>query len=553
MGFRTEVTRTLFFQELAPEMRKKYLSLKREKFLPSIDNLYFSVFISGDKKILSKVDGLSHFLEKLEEIKQDVVISKEPIPFGDGLEFTKETRQIELNEKTESLSVTQKSYTMYAYCLTEVDLYDIFICKAIPNEDTPRIVVQLRALGLWTHGVDAVLIDAYTKIERLLAVYGCTISKTRENRIDYCFHTNAISNVGSLLRKCPRTEKVKYMHSNLAKAVEHSDCKQEADGLVLKSDYICFGKKKSNNVRARIYDKVKEVIENGYKDFFFKLWYDNGLISYYDKWCMEYAYPHRNMDYLYKAAVAFYVEHHDYFKEEEGEMPDYLYRCIRALDNAKTTLADFKALAKEYMPNVTPVLNIEYETKRKFYYYSDKFINNFKVVERPSAPAPLTRIYKILDNKGVFLEYLTRKTLSFQSGKDKNDEPIYLAWWKRLRNVKLGGIKADATLLREYSCAMDKQCVQRRAIKATATLAVHNDNLETDYIEDYADALCDLTDNQARKLGRIVLIDTIAGFRHLVPQNKNVLQNNLLRDYAQDKVKKEMRYKNRKARREAGK
>lgn|GEM_PF-6974625 len=82
------------------------------------------------------------------------------------------------------------------------------------------------------------------------------------------------------------------------------------DGTILHKDYVCFGRKQSNNVRARIYDKVKEVIELGYKDFFFKIWHDNGLISYFDRWCMEYAFPYKNMDYLAKARIAFfYVEH----------------------------------------------------------------------------------------------------------------------------------------------------------------------------------------------------------------------------------------------------
>ena len=178
------------------------------------------MFVNGDKKVLSKLDGLSRFLERLEQIKNDVIISNEPIPFGDGLFATKKMEQMEINTPTrEDLTVTKKAYTMYGYCLTEMDLYDIFICKAIPNENTPRIVIQLRAFGLWTQGVDVLLLDAYNRVEKLLAMYGCTINRCRENRVDYCYHTNAISNVGSLLRKNPRNEKIKNLHTNLGEAV----------------------------------------------------------------------------------------------------------------------------------------------------------------------------------------------------------------------------------------------------------------------------------------------------------------------------------------------
>ncbi|MCL2413543.1 MAG: hypothetical protein FWC98_05350 [Bacteroidales bacterium] len=54
-------------------------------------------------------------------------------------------------------------------------------------------------------------------------------------------------------------------------------------------------------------------------------------------------------------------------------------------------------------------------------------------------------------------------------------EPNYLAWWERLRNVKLDGIKTDEKLLRDYTFHMDKKAVQKRAIAAVASSAVYDD------------------------------------------------------------------------------
>jgi len=73
-------------------------------------------------------------------------------------------------------------------------------------------------------------------------------------------------------------------------------------------------------------------------------------------------------------------------------------------------------------------------------------IDGFRLTEaRGDVSTPLQRIYKILDYRSLFLDYLTSKTLSFhKDGK-------YLSWWERLRNVKHEGKKVDGKLLRDYS------------------------------------------------------------------------------------------------------
>jgi hypothetical protein len=555
MSITRETARSGFFIELSPAKRDEYLGLKQQKFLPNIDNLYYSYFLEGDKSEFESPNGLTELLGVLEQKKQEVARNYgEPVDFGQGLTAIDKLTGIDGNgeiEDEDDIAVSKKKYTMYGYCLTEPDLYDIFICKAIPNEQTPRIIVQHRAYGLWNRNKEEVVKHAYYRISRLLEQY-CgmefTIKRCRENRIDYCFHTNAISNVGALIRKNPRTEQVKNLHTNMKEAREHLEVKDAPGGVILKTDYICFGQVSSNNVRARIYDKVKEVIEKGYKEFFFKIWHDKGLISYYDKWCMEYAFPYRNTDYLYKAMVAFYVDHCAEYKKgvkSEKDIPSYYNRCRKALDNEKTSLADFKKLAKENMPKVTCILNIEYETKRKFYYYSDKFIGTFKTIKR-DIPQPLERIYKILDNQGIFVEYLTRKSLSFYNGMDEKGEPKYLAWWQRLRNTKLEGIKIDEKLLREYSYNMDKRLVEQRAVNAVASAAVYVDDIGTGFVEDWTDFMSCLIDNKARGMfGRLVMVDTESG---IMIENED-LSKEFNERYRLTKAKKERHLKNRKKRR----
>jgi len=398
-------------------------------------------------------------------------------------------------------------------------------------------------MGLWTKGVEVILLEAYKKLHDLLDSYGCMIEKCRENRIDYCYHTNIISNPNKIFEETNGC--IKNMHTNLDKGKIIADVEHAEDGTILHKNYVCFGEKKSKNIEAKIYNKVKEVIEEGYKGFFFKIWYDNGLISYYDKWCMEYAYQYKNVDYLDKARLAFYVEH--------GRDAQRRERYASVIKNKNTTLADCKRLADEkvkigdsnvlFMPKLTSIINIEYTTKRKFYYYSDNFIEDFKHIAK-DIPKPLEYLYKILHNKEIFLEYLTSKSLSFHSGKDENGNIKYMPWWERLRNVKLGGIKADKKLLREYVFEMDKKLVQKKAINALASSAVYDDKLDTGFIQDMSDFMSDISDNQAHKMGRMLFVDSDG-------EIAQELQGNLLRDYHTVKAKKEMLIKNRKKRKEA--
>jgi len=511
MGINMSTKRTGFYNELSPDNQKEYFNLKRDKSVAMIDNLYYTVFVTNDSKEDIPL-GLQRLIDELETNKTEAIKLREPIRLEHGLYYH------------------LKSYHNYGYCVGNPDLYDIFVCKSLPNDETPRIMVQIRAFGLWTRGTDSILSESYEKVETLLADYSCTVDWCRESRIDYCYHTNSISNMNTLFKEDSRG-KVKSLHTNLKNVTWNADIEHEEDGTVFSKDYLCFGRIKSNNIRARIYNKVKEVIEMGYKSFFFNIWYENGLISYYDKFCMEYAFEYKNIDYLSKAALAFYVEHGtDHTRRQEYS---------KALTNPKTTLAQFKTLAAKHMPKVTTILNIEYETKRKFYYYSDHFINGFKLSEnRGNIAKPMERIYKILEYRSIFLDYLTSKTLSFYSSKDKNGEPKYLAWWERLRNTKHEGKKVDFQLVRDYSYAMDKKAVQKRAINSIASNAVYEDRIDTGFVADLSDMLADISDNKAYEM-------------LLVSEDGNILDSihgSVVSDYLTVKAKKEMLLKNRKKR-----
>jgi len=68
MAVTIDTQRTEFYKELPPEKREPFLGLKRMKILPTIDNLYFSIFVYGDGKTDNR---LAPLLEKLDEKKAE--------------------------------------------------------------------------------------------------------------------------------------------------------------------------------------------------------------------------------------------------------------------------------------------------------------------------------------------------------------------------------------------------------------------------------------------------------------------------------------------------
>jgi hypothetical protein len=499
-----------FFKELPTEKQEEYLGLKLKKFLPTIDNIYLSVFIEGDKKgeILPKLVPL---IDRLLELKQQAKDGNKPVPYG------------------YELFVTCKGLPMYDINLSDPDIYDIFVRSGkLMNEDMNRIHVQFRAFGLWTRGADEVLNNAVVKLKSIVEDYGLTISRIQENRIDFCYHTNILSDIDKVFDK---KGDVRFLETPLEGGLGYFKKGKDENGFtVLGYNYYLFGSTASANWLVRLYDKVREVIEVGYKGFFFELWHDNGMISYYDKWCMEYAVPYKNFDYLHKARLAFYVEH----GTDKSRIREYSAK----LADSNATIADIKHIADQFMPAVTAVVNIEFQTMREFYRRSDNLINSMlKTLKQPHFDFNplLERIYKIIDNREIFLNYLHGDGFSFRDGEK------YLPWWERLRNTKVGGIKANEKLLRDYAYALDEKTVMRQSYRKSASFAAYNNLEDTTALEDIAYLVTRFSDNDIHEMD-VCFADRNTG------EILEDLNNSLLKDYRMEKAKISRNVKNRKKR-----
>lgn len=473
---RVDIKRTKIYKEFDKETNGKYFNTKNHAVIEKVDSLYYNVFLSEDTNDNNKIDSLFSEIDILRET-------------------FKETKEEQFYK---DLEVKLGGYSIYSYRLSCSDLYDIFISNYLPNKKTARVVIQLRSFGLWVHGVDDMLELSFNKLKEIFKDYDISIDRTLENRFDYCYHTNMIQNSKNyfsddkLLKHCVST-------MNIYSKVGNARLNNNTDNRNLTVDYFSLGNRTSNNVFIRIYDKTREVVEMGYKSFFIEYWYKNRMISFYDKYCIEIAYKKKNYDALHLARLHFYLDY--------GTNTGIKNKIINLISDSNSRYKDFKQLADNIMPSITIVNNIEFETKRNFYRFSDKQIDG---VLETNCTNELRRVYKIYHNRDIFLKYLTSKTLCFVKEIGSND---FMDWWKRIANKKLSNCnKTNTDIIREYSKEIDLDASLTRTINSIGTTSIYKGNKYTSLTEDIGSMIGMLNDNDIyNEDNKIALVNSKTG------------------------------------------
>lgn len=490
---RVDIKRTELYKELNSQLSKELFHHTKDKYKHNVDSLYYTVSIKDDSNENKDVLCL---LNRLKDLKEKIKKDKSyPNDF-------------------EGLELKLGSYAMiYNYRLSCADRFDIFISDYKPNKETPRIVVQIRSMALWIEDFKDIVEDTFNQLKSILDGYDIEILKIMENRIDYAYHTNAIQNPYKMFNDG-------NLKSSLKTNLKIYSKVGEIQGQEITIDYFSLGQRKSNNVFVRFYNKTREVIEMNYKAFFIEYWYQEKMISEYDKYCLEYAYKEKNYNAIDKARLLFYLEH-----GKDDLVKDKINKILK--DQAKTYL-DIKEFADTICPKVTLILNIEYETKRKFYYYSDGAINGFDY--KLTDISALSRIFQIYENRNIFLNYLTSETACFIDKKTGK----YKAFWNRLRGLKIENCNnCDMEYIRDYSKEIDTEKIKKRLVNTIATLAVYNDKKDTGFIDDFSNVLSTINDNDIKN--DYMFIDS----------NGEILENVHIPDYKEYKQKrhKELKYK----------
>lgn len=463
-------TRYSALRDFSAEERKHWFSMKAHAVLPHIDTLYYTVSISGDSNE-NDSQGLKELISELSRLKkQKMTNPAENVVFCD-------------------LEVMPTGFSIYEFQLRLNETFDIFIGRYLPNPSTPRVVVQLRSRSLVLDGVSGAILRSYAAVKILFDTFGLTVGEVRENRIDYAYHTNLIQNP---YRFFADDRLLRHLRTNFGIGQ-----KVFRFGKDIRLDYFALGQKKSNAIFFRCYNKSQEVVEKNYKPFFIERWLENGLISQYDAYVYRKAYElHSYRTGLLVGRMQWYIEN-----GKDGELRE---RFQQDLDTGYVNSDNNEFLEKELssvLPPVTLIMNVEFQTKRRFYAsVGEQFLRG--MVYRYDGDPALEKLMKLVSLSPEFLEYLTRETICFVA--DRNDEDkkgkdrVMCDWWRRIHSCRIPFTdKVTLDLWREYDRKTD--IVRSRSLLQSAIARysiISRQSLDSrSFAEDLSDVLCSLNDN----------------------------------------------------------
>jgi hypothetical protein len=488
--------RTKLFAELDSQKRVEFFDFKSKKFLHNIDSFYYVIKVKND---WNYDKDCRLFVSFLEQYRQETRKTYEPIVI-----FQNDDRFLSLSTK---FIMNGIGFAKYEYDFGIPDKFHCFVLNQQLNEDTSEIWVQLRSQYLWLDGEYKAIEESMKEIKSVLDIFGIEIHSIQENRIDYAYHTNIIQDPTNFFQ--PKNANRMQVSRFKRGSTEFSFRGQfETD-----TDYFTLGRKKSNNLFFRVYDKTKEVIEQQYKQFFIKLWLLEQMISYFDYYCIEKAFLHVSNDnykYLDIARLEFYLEH--------GVDQEEKFNILNLIEAKSKDYEAIERLADKLVPRVTKILNVEIETKRKFYATMDDSVKNLLSIQSENVPDYANKIYRILDNKQVFHNYLVCKSddntgiIRFLDYKAKNkhgkgwtDKAKFPTadWWLRLQNVKVNRrFKVDEVeLMRKYQTNLSVQVLKKRITNSIATysLYVHGMDIKQDAYNDTLDYMATLNETDIEK------------------------------------------------------
>lgn len=462
--------------------RDYWFAKKDKKFLHNIDTFYYSVKLCDDLTQDGNAPNVQRF-RRVVASYQNLTSGREPF------------RQLPAEYALDYVRKPAYSY-FYNFWLQLPEQFDICIAPVVPPSAskiasvTSEIIVQIRSKMLWELGATLAFEKSYEYVKAFCDVFNFKIAEVKENRVDYCWHTNAIQDPESYFQ----VERLSKMQVSRFRRVTYQFQLTDAAEKGFENDYIALGRR-SDKCFLRIYLKTKEVVEQGYKSWFFYQWFFNGLISRYDVYVLEKAYKEKNWRYCDIARLQFALEYDDTLSDAARS---YILAHIEAKAPDYTIIAK---LANKYTPRLTKILNVEFQTMRRM---SKSF--QLLQVRDNSVQGPAKRIYDYLDNRRLITESLTHSTFRLVNpGTDTNKSRAdYTDFWKRLRGTKQVDVNLNRhqlKLVRDYSSILDAEVRKTKAVRAVSNFAMLlTKNAETTIYEDTAEMLAVLNDNDLNRL-----------------------------------------------------
>jgi len=474
------IKESMIYREMEPEKSAEWFHYTRDKFISHVDTMYYNVKAVGDWGLNL---GSRTLIQTLKTAKEKAGKSGGPVPF---------MQEDDLCNDTE---VTTYGSRMYRYCISKPDCFDIFVAETLPNLETPEIHVQLRSQFIWLNGLRDAFYESLVYLEILLDRYGIQIANIKENRLDIAWHTNYIQDMLLFFKD-------EYLGQMQVSSFKRWGKEGNFLGDEIYTDYISLGRRKSDSSFVRIYNKSKEVVEMGYKQFFVPIWRGKGLISAFDQYVFNQIFEHGKCSWNYKetARCLFYLEY-----GRDDEIKTDIRQLLQFEDSS---VDDYKRIADKCVPDLTDVVNIEIQVMRK---YTKSFL--FPPVEYPDwVPVYERRMYKILHMLQSIRDFITYDTIRFvkfkgEFAKLRRERRPTADWWNRLSACgELDGIHYD--LCREYQKRYDLQRSKSRTLANLATLSslyglYGGYGLDDfDFKSDMADIVSRLNDNDRERYNR---------------------------------------------------
>lgn len=453
-----KAVKCLIFNEFDGLKKEEFFSYTKNKFITNIDTLYYSIYFSLQDDFYTSFEKMISYLENVKENYSQLRDEIKEIKIFDDLVYR------------------GKCFGQYSVGF-EVDrkFVAFFMRSVTPN--TPQVIVQLRAEYLWQNDYKYCIDDSLDKICSFLSFYNIMIDNVVENRLDIAYHTNYISNID------------KFFDSDMLgpKLVSHFK-RWSKEGVFqdgdLICDYISFGRRKSNDVFVRIYNKVQEILNLKHKAYFLNLWLENGLITKFDYWVFERAFVDSSYQKIDYYRLLFYFNFGiDSFKKNQ------VFQVLSNFDNVDK--AKVRKLADELVPATTLVVNFEFQLKRKF-------LSSLKLDFITNYVSVLSRIYTVLDNINNIHHYITHNVVRFVDSKvfTRKKNCPNLLWWDLLKkSVKINDFK----LSRVHEVNLEKNVLKSKIIKNIASYCAYSGDVEKSILSSVESIINDMNENDLDK------------------------------------------------------
>lgn len=452
--------------------QKKWFGYTSSKFIAHIDTFYYSVFPdlgefpATEWQVDSMLENIRAFLNQIKSYKDICSLTKKSVEVFPELFHDVYMQPFGCFDN------------LYRYKIGIKDKFDIFITDYLPNTDTPAIFVQIRSASLWLDGVTNAFDFSCDIVEKMLGKYDIKIGRLLENRVDYAYHTNYIQDISNYF---PQKSIGQMQVSCFREGSTHFYIRDDEETF---TDYFTLGSRRSNNVFFRVYDKTKEVIEMGYKTFFFLIWKEVGLISEFDFYILsECAKLGNSWDNIDRVRALFYLEF--------GQ--DLEIKCMLSglLSDPDTPISKITSAIKGIVPTVTTVCNVEFQVKRKFFSRlkvakkdckSEKDYLElgacFKTLFERDKNRYREYIYTFFGQTKALTNFLTYNTLRFVKYKKKyltvprSKRPL-ADWWERLRSCNFLEFPSIRYEYKRFQSDIDKNNITKSLVSKMAIYSAY--------------------------------------------------------------------------------